>query len=137
MSGKYFLDTNIVIYAYSDIDLKKQQIAQTLIDNELAFISTQVLQEIANTFSKKYKKDWLDIEKILHELIDGNIVNKNSEQTVLEAGQISAASKYSFYDSLIISAAIECQCSILYSEDMHDGHILDNKIMIINPFKEL
>jgi len=136
MSDKYFLDTNVAVYAYSDIDLYKQQIAQTLLDSELAFISTQVLQEIANTFLRKFKKNWQDVEKIINELIEGNIINRNNEITVLKAIQIANTCKYSFYDSLIIAAALECQCSVLYSEDMHDGHLIGTDLRILNPFKK-
>ena len=42
---------------------------------------------------------------------------------------------FSYYDCLIISSALECKSTILYSEDMNDGQIIDKKLKIINPFK--
>jgi predicted nucleic acid-binding protein len=43
--------------------------------------------------------------------------------------------QYSFYDSLIISAALSCNCKTLYTEDMQDGQIIENSLTIINPLK--
>ena len=41
---------------------------------------------------------------------------------------------FSFYDSMIIAAALECDCKILYSEDMHHGKVIDRRLTIFNPF---
>jgi len=43
--------------------------------------------------------------------------------------------KYSYYDSLVIATAIENDSVILYTEDMQQGHFIENKIKILNPFK--
>jgi predicted nucleic acid-binding protein len=45
--------------------------------------------------------------------------------------------RFSFYDSLIIATALEASCTTLYSEDMQHGQLIENKLLIINPFKEL
>jgi predicted nucleic acid-binding protein len=50
------------------------------------------------------------------------------------ACQIAEKYHFSFYDSLIIAASLECDCNILYSEDMHHGQIIENKLKIVNPF---
>jgi len=134
MSDNYFIDTNIVIYAHSDIDLTKQNIAQKLLSSDNAYLSTQVLQETINVFSKKNKHNWNEIEKIIVELISNNPILKNNEQTILKAAKVAANYKFSFYDSLIISSALECNCSILYSEDMNANQVIDDKLTIINPF---
>ena len=60
----------------------------------------------------------------------------NSEKTIFEACHLAARYQFSFYDSLILSAALECECSILYSEDMSHGQVIEKKLTITNPFGE-
>jgi len=42
--------------------------------------------------------------------------------------------KFSYYDCLILASALESGCEVLFSEDMHDGQIIENKLKIVNPF---
>jgi predicted nucleic acid-binding protein len=128
MSDKYFLDSNIVIYAHTNVDQEKQKIAQELLSSDFALISTQVLQETMNTFSKKFKHAWPDIETVVKELVSNNFIHVNNEHTLLKAAKVAAVYKYSFYDSLIISAALENNCTILYSEDMNADQVIDNRL---------
>ena len=134
MSDKYFLDTNILIYAHTDLDLRKQQLAQQSIMSELTCLSTQVLQETANILFKKFQFTWPDIQIVLKEAITNNETHINSAFTVTEACRIAGRYGFSFYDSLIIAAALESACSILLSEDMHHGIVIDDKLRIKNPF---
>jgi predicted nucleic acid-binding protein len=52
----------------------------------------------------------------------------------MEAFRISERYQFSFWDSLIVAAALEAQCSILYTEDLQDGQIIDGILEIKNPF---
>ena len=65
---------------------------------------------------------------------DNTLLHKNDLTTVLKATDIAERYRYSFYDSQIIAAAMESDCTILYSEDMQNGHLIDGKIRIVNPF---
>ncbi len=58
----------------------------------------------------------------------------NTEDTILQACRIASQYGFSFYDSLIISAALESDCTVLYSGDMQHNQIIDNRLTIINPF---
>src|ERR1700743_1574577 len=118
MSDKIFLDTNIIIYAHIDNDLVKQKKAQSIIEEGETFISTQVLQETANTLKKKLKQTYPDIKRVLSDLISNNFIHINNSQTVLRACEVAGKYGFSFYDSLIISAALEVNATVLYSEDM-------------------
>lgn len=131
-----FIDTNILIYAYSETEKDKQSIAQELITNHGTYISTQVLQELCNTLFKKFKVGWTDIEKAVNENIQNNVLYINTDKNILHACQIADRYKYSFYDSLIISAALYLNCRILYSEDLQHEQIIDGRLKIINPFME-
>ncbi len=134
MSDSIFLDTNILVYAYSDTELQKQTIARKLVSENISFISTQVLQELSSTLSRKFKKSWPEITDAVKEVSLSNLVHANSEATIQQAIKIADQYKFSFYDSLIIAAALECKCSKLYSEDMSHGQLIEKQITIINPF---
>jgi predicted nucleic acid-binding protein len=122
------------VYAYSDTELEKQGIARKLISEKTCFISTQVLQEFSNTLYQKFKKTWPEITEAIKEVSDSNLVHNNSEATIQLAIKIAHQYKFSFYDSLIISAAFECKCSKLYSEDMQHLQLIEQKLTVINPF---
>ncbi len=134
MSDSIFLDTNILVFTYSDTELQKQTIARKLVSENISFISTQVLQELSNTLNRKFKKSWPEITETVKEVSLSNLVHANNEATILQAIKIAEKYKFSFYDSLIVSAALECKCSKLYSEDMNHSQSIEKQITIINPF---
>jgi predicted nucleic acid-binding protein len=137
MRGKFqFLDTNILVYAYSDDDPQKREVARSLISSDHVMISTQVLQEFANIAHKKLKVNWEEIQATVEELTSKIPIWINSDETVKKACQIAAKYGYSFYDSLIMSAALESQSVFLFSEDMHGGQMIENQLEIVNPFKD-
>ena len=69
MNGRSFLDTNIVIYAHTDLDSGKKRITQQLITSQTdIFISTQVLQELINILSKKFRLSWTDVALLSNKL---------------------------------------------------------------------
>ncbi len=123
------------MYSYSDDEPNKQQIARRLMTETNSFISTQVLQELCNTVTKKYKFSFEDGAKTMIECCQNNNLHINTEATILKACHIASRYQFSFYDSLIIAAAIECDCQILYSEDLKHQQIIDGTLTIINPFK--
>ena len=135
MSAKpVFLDTNIVIYAYSVDQTHKCQIARALIEAGNAIISAQVLNEYCNSARKKYPHMFDRVEETLHELLAVLEVRDLMPSTSLHAVQLTRRYGYSYYDSLILASALEAECSILVSEDMHNGMLIDERLRIINPF---
>lgn len=134
MNGKCFLDSNVIIYAHTDLDVRKQQVAQQIIAAEDTTISTQVLQETTNTLSKKFQFAWPDIQTVLNEAAANNTLHTNSFPTITDACRIAERYRFSFYDSLIIAAAIESGCQRLLSKDLQDGQVIDNVLKIENPF---
>ncbi len=134
MSANVFFDTNIIIYSYSNSETDKQTIARNLIGSSKSYVSTQVLQELINTVTKKFKFSYKDANATINECCINNQLYINTFKTILEACSLADKYHFSFYDSLIISAALACDCNILYSEDMHHGILVENKLKIINPF---
>lgn len=132
---KVFIDSNVIIYAYSNSEKEKQQTARKIVKENYAVISTQVLQEISNTLGRKYLLDYLSIKETLQECIYScDEVHTNRQQTIFKACDIAEHYQFSFYDSLIISASIESDCGILYSEDLQHNQVIDGVLTIINPF---
>lgn len=134
MSDKIFLDTNILVYSYSYAEVEKQKIARQLISEMNSAISTQVLQELANTLIKKFNVSAANVIDCIVECQNNSIVHINSESTITKACELSTKYGYSFYDSLIVAAALESDCTILYTEDLHNGQVVEDRLRIVNPF---
>ena len=137
MRGKIFIDTNILVYAYTNGDIEKNNTAILLLQNpENSFlISTQVLSELYSALSK-YKIEHDVITSVIKEITTFCDVVPVDIETVNLALIIKKKYAYSYWDSLILSAALENECQSLYSEDMQDGQTVENTFEIINIFKK-
>jgi predicted nucleic acid-binding protein len=132
---KIFLDSNVVIYTYCNNSADKQQKSRQLFAEKTVAISTQVLQETANTLHRKFKADFHTIQSLLEECVRNVTgLHVNTHETVLKACSVAEVYRFSFYDSLIIASALEAGCQILYSEDMQHNQLIEGKLRIINPF---
>ncbi len=85
MSGKVFLDTNILVYTYSNSEPVKQTTARNLVTNSYSFISTQVLQELVNTVTRKFKFSYADAIQAIDECCAGNFLHTNTPDTLKRA----------------------------------------------------
>ena len=139
MSARFFLDTNLLLYCLDPLDLRKQRIANLLIDEALTkgtgAISYQVCEEFCNVVLHKLKDEipagklTAFLEAIAFPL---NHIDP-SPRLFTEAIRIHHQTQYRFYDSLIIAAAIESGATILYSEDFQHVRQI-GPLEIINPF---
>jgi predicted nucleic acid-binding protein len=134
MSDNVFLDTNTVIYAYSLSDVGKQSVSSKLLLNNKCIVSTQVLNEYCNVCLKKFSMPVSEVLSDIDNILDNCGLIRVSETTIKRALFIQERHKYSYYDSLIIASAIESNCSVLYSEDLQHGHVIDGSLKIMNPF---
>ena len=139
MKGKYFLDTNIYVYSFDHSNLSKQKTARDLIKNALmdlsGSISYQVVQEFSNVVLTKIKKPLHsdDCKQYIDKFMSPICEVFSSIELFKSAIDIKDNYKLSFYDSLIIAAAIESNCKILYSEDLIHGQKVKG-LKIVNPF---
>ena len=130
-----FLDTNLLVYLYSDTDMpKKEQIIHTINQYE-RFVSTQVLNEFCNVCIRKLKFPIVSVRDAIMEIKDKCNLVIVDDTTVVAALEYHEKYKYSYYDSLIIASAIESGCQFLFTEDMADGQVIENKLTIRNIFK--
>ncbi|MCB0615437.1 MAG: PIN domain-containing protein [Lewinellaceae bacterium] len=134
MNDKCFLDTNILIYCYTSTEPDKLAKAQAVASLPNVVISTQVLKELANVLRKKFNLDWPSIQATLNEVENNFEVCANTALLIRHACSIADRYGFSFYDSLIIAASLESGCTILYSEDLQNGQVIENTLTIKNPF---
>jgi len=134
MNDNCSIDTNILIYCYTIDEPEKHKKAVETTQSPNSFISTQVLTKFSNTLKKKFGYEWSKIELSLNEVSSGFNVYINKPATIEQASRIANKYNFSFYDSLIIAAALSCNCTILFSEDMRHDQIIDNRLKITNPF---
>lgn len=140
MSDRYFVDTNIFLYAFDTTSTNKRErshaIIRELFLNDTFCISTQVLNEFCSAAVKKLKPplDVAEISRFISSFPSG-IIESPGRNTVLHALEIQQSYRYSYYDSLIIATALEASCTVLYTEDMQHGQSID-ELVITNPFKE-
>jgi predicted nucleic acid-binding protein len=132
---KVFVDTNLWIYSYSSDELKKHDRAREIIDQNNVVISTQVLNEFSNVLNKKFKSPWLAVEMAIAEITASSSVVLVTTDTIQAAIAIAERYNFSYYDSLIISSALENHCEYLYSEDLAHTQKIEASLYIINPFK--
>ena len=141
MSDRIFLDTNIIVYSFFPGSGFKNEISKKLIksafDQNIGCISFQVIQEFLNVATTKFKTTLtkLECDRILIELLDPMCSIYPSLDLYLSAIEIKERLKYSFYDSLIISSALDAHCSILYSEDLQHNQKIEG-LTIISPYIE-
>ena len=137
MSDKFFVDTNILIYAYDTEAGNKHESCKSIIrelwNDGNGVISTQVMQEFYVNVTRKIPKtlSFEQAQRILTqyeawqvETIDAPLVNF--------ASKIQERNQLSFWDSLIIATAVQGNVKILYSEDLNVGQIIEG-IEIVNP----
>jgi predicted nucleic acid-binding protein len=134
MNDRVFLDTNILIYVYSQDEPQKQQQAIACTELGSIWISTQVLNETVNVLKRKFKLDYPEIRAVIQEFTQYFQVTTVSPKTIEQALNITERYQFSYFDSLIVASAVETQCDRLYSEDLNNGQCIDEQLTIINPF---
>lgn len=135
--GKIFLDSNILVYFIDEHDSKKQKIAEKLIKNSVEMktgvLSTQSLQEFYSVVTRKSLCSKEQAKTIVEKFKNTLPITQISVSHILKAIDISIQTQFSFWDSLIVSAAHSSGCVIVYSEDMNHNQLV-NGVKIINPF---
>ena len=129
-----FLDSNVLIYAFT-YD-KRAAAAQALLDRGCS-TSIQGLNEFANIARRKLGMSWAEMREALDAIRAVCLaVQPITLVTHQEALRIAARHGYSIYDALMIAGALEAGSDVLWSEDMHHGAVIDDKLRISNPFRE-
>jgi predicted nucleic acid-binding protein len=134
MSAEAFFDSNVLIYAMVSGDSRRRRAQQLVAQGGV--ISVQVLNEFVAVARRKMHMPWQDVIEALDAvrmLFPSPIpITLDTHEAALKIAQ-----QYGFgiYDALIAAAALEANCSTLYSEDLQDGQVIDGRLTIRNPFR--
>jgi len=138
MTERFLIDTNILVYAFTNVDSKKQKNAKEIIykarDLGVGYISKQNIIELINT-NRKFSKNLSnkELDKIITGLESLKIIDYNTT-TIKKALDIQTQTNISFFDSLIIQTMIENNIYLIYTENEKDFR-KTKQISVINPFK--
>ncbi len=138
MTDRVFIDTNILVYSFLDNEQEKHNKAVKFLAElrgKKVFISTQVLSELYSALNKN-NLTHNQIETCIYQLRETFNISVIFFETIEKCFEIKRKYGFSYWDSLIISAAIDCNCSLIFSEDLQDNQLIDNKIRIVNPLNE-
>lgn len=128
-----FIDTNIVIYSLGQDPQKHEKALLGLANKPV--LSVQVLSETSNIMKRKLGYDIDAIRAVINRIAEScAILQPVTISTLNKAFDIAQRYQLSHYDSLIVAAALQANCSLLYSEDMQHGQIFDSQLKVVNPF---
>jgi|ERR1700691_4261903 predicted nucleic acid-binding protein len=139
MNDRFFLDTNIFVYTFDDTApakaKKSVQLIRRAADTGEGIISYQVVQEFFNVALRRFAQPLsaAEGEQYLITVLRPLLAVHSSPALYFSALRIAERHRISWYDSLIVAAAVEGQCEKLYSEDFQNGRKIES-VRIENPF---
>lgn len=131
MPGSFF-DTDVLIYLAADPQ-KAARVRELL--NLGGTINVQILNEIANVARRKMRYSWERTQNLLAQV--RQVLEVMSVTLAVHENGLRLAARYqlSIYDGMIAAAALASSCDVLWSEDMHDGLVIDGRLTVVNPFR--
>ncbi len=137
MKDKCFLDSNLLIYSIDEKDPEKREHVQKFLDEidkiHVPVISTQTIGEFFNVTTRKLRIPKENSMILCNLLKEKYPIYEISVENVYHALKISERTQFSYWDSLILAVAIDTGCTVVYSEDLNAGQIIEG-VKIINPF---
>jgi predicted nucleic acid-binding protein len=136
MLVRSFFDTNVLVYADDKAAPAKQRQAIELVAEHrrarTGVVSLQVLQEYFVTVTRKLHVDARIARRKVELLAEFDVVSPEVND-VLAAIDLHRLHGFSFWDGLILRAAKQAGCGVLFSEDMQEREI--DGLQIVNPFQ--
>ncbi len=139
MSGRHFVDTNILVYAHDSSAGPKHDRAASLLqelwESGEGVLSTQVLQELCVNLQRRTTRPRSgdEIRRLIRDYLGWRVII-NTPETIVEALDMQGRYQLSFWDALIICAAETAGASILYSEDLSPDQTYGS-LRVVNPFE--
>ncbi len=137
MSDRYFVDTNILMYAHDAAAGEKHARAKALVEelwrDRTGVVSTQVLQELSVNLRKKVRRslDAKATRDIVADYLTWQVI-VNGGESILEAIDLETRYQISFWDALVVQAAQSSGAEVLYSEDLSSGQRYGS-VQVVNP----
>lgn len=129
-----FLDTNVVLYLLSG-DPARADRAEALL-TQGGVVSVQVLNEFVSVAVRKLRLPWPEIREVLAAVRANCTVVPVTTEVHERALDLIEQHSLSVYDALIVAAALDAGCTTLWTEDMQDGRLFDDRLTLRNPFRE-
>jgi len=132
-----FVDSNVWLYAMQkEGDERKRELAMQVVKPWSLTVSTQVINEVCNNLRRKSGFTEAEIEKVIQSFYKHRIVVPLDRVSMLRACGLRSRYCLSFWDSQLVACALLSGCTVLESEDMQDGLVIEGTLTIRNPFKE-
>ena len=133
MRAEAFFDTNVLIYAVAENEPRAARAEELLLSGGV--VSVQILNEFTAVARRKLLMPWAEVA----EAVEAFLVLCPSQlpitiETHQAARAIAEKMGCNIYDALVVAAALEGGCSVLYSEGFQDGQVIEGRVMIRNPF---
>jgi predicted nucleic acid-binding protein len=133
MRERAFFDTNVLIYAVADNEPRAARAEELLLSGGV--VSVQILNEFAAVARRKLLMPWAEVAEAVEAFL---VLCPSPIAITIEIHQaartIAEKIGCNIYDALVIAAALEGGCNILYSEDFHDGQVIEGRVTVRNPF---
>lgn len=133
MSDKYFVDSNIWLYAFMESRSEKRMQALLLLDGAEIVLSTQIINEVCANLLRKADYTEPEVRQTIGNFQARYPILNVTADIIRQASVLRETYSFSYWDSVVVATAIEAGCSILYSEDMQNGQQVGN-LKITNPF---
>jgi predicted nucleic acid-binding protein len=139
MLNKIFIDSNIWLYLFLQDDSEKYKAAEEYLKNNntnsIFIITYQVINEVSNILLKnKYTE--IEIRENIDFLFKVCTIQEFTKDIIITASSVRENYSFSFWDSILVGSALFSECNMLISEDMQDGLIVNNKLLIKNIFRK-
>lgn len=127
-----FLDSNIVLYALGDDEMKRAVASELLA--AWPTTSTQVINECSHVLRRKLKLSPGQVAEKMENVVDVVRLADVGMHEIRTAWALAARYGFSHYDSLIVATALSFDCALLYTEDLQHGQVVDDRLILRNPF---
>jgi predicted nucleic acid-binding protein len=136
MQSKVFVDSNIWLYLFLHENKEKFKIVEKYFQNNsdsIFVITYQVINEVSNILLKNSFNE-MEIKEIIYHLFKVCTLQDFSKEILFTASSVREKYSFSFWDSIIIGSALFSKCDTIISEDMQNGLIVNNTLLIKNIF---
>jgi predicted nucleic acid-binding protein len=133
-----FLDSNVFVYLFDDVDDRKRAVAERVVAGALATgtgaVSYQVVQEVLNVLTRKLGASPSDARRFLDGVLAPLWRLGPSPELYVRALEVRERYGFSFYDALVVAAALDAGCARLLSEDLPHGQRIGD-LTVVDPFR--
>jgi predicted nucleic acid-binding protein len=134
INGLPAVDTNVLLYSLDEFSTGKQSVARRLLLDK-PVISSQNLSEFLNVLTKRWKYSKQKAMQATDVLLATCRYVPTERSTVQRAFELVRRYDFQLFDSLVVAAALGAGCTKLYSEDMQHGLMVENQLLILDPFR--